>query len=327
MDQIAEFPVGYTTYDVLYSAFEALREIHDQMTELEESMARSPDHELLRRYGVLQALYEAKDGYSIPSKINRICQGLKIDEELSQKEFALLSGGEQTRVMLGRLLLEEPDVLLLDEPTNHLDLGSVEWLEGFLAAHNGTTIIISHDRYFLDKVVKRIVELVDGRAELYAGNYSYFVQEKQARYESRLAKYEQQQKEVKRLEEAAKRMHDWAQRADSEAMHKRAFNIEKRIERMEKTDKPRSESLMQTGFSDRAPSGKDLIAVQGLCKAYGARTVLDSLDFFLQRNERVAIVGANGSGKSTLLRLLVGEEVPDEGVVKLGDSAKLAYLP
>ena len=327
LDQIADFPECYTTHDVLYSAFEGVREIHDQMQQIEECMEQNPADELLKRYGELQELYEAKDGYAIQSNINRICVGLKIDEELLGKKFSLLSGGEKTRVMLGKLLLENPDVLLLDEPTNHLDLSSIEWLEGFLTAHKGTSIIVSHDRYFLDKAVERIVEIVDGRAELYAGNYSYFVQEKQARYESQLAKYEQQQKEIKRLEDAANRMHDWAQRADNEAMHKRAFNIEKRIERMEKTERPLKEQRMHTGFSESELLSKDLIDAQGVCKTYGARTILDSLDFVVQRKEKVSIVGSNGSGKSTLLKLIVGEEAPDKGEIKVGDSVKVAYLP
>ena len=327
LDQIADFPDCYTTHDVLYSAFEAAREVHDQMQRIEVRMEQNPTDELLKRYGELQELYEAKDGYVIQSNIDRICMGLKIDEELVDKKFSLLSGGEKTRVMLGKLLLEDPDVLLLDEPTNHLDLSSIEWLEGFLAAHKGTSIIISHDRYFLDETVGRIVEIVDGRAELYAGNYSYFVQEKRARYESQLAKYEQQQKEIKRLEDAAKRMHDWAQRADNEAMHKRAFNIEKRIERMEKTERPLREQQMHTGFSENELASKELIDVRGLCKTYGERTILDSLDFIVQRNEKVAIVGGNGSGKSTLLKLVIGEESPDKGVIQVGESVKLAYLP
>lgn len=327
LDQIADFPDCYTTHDVLYSAFETARKIHDQMQQIETCMEQNPTDELLKRYGELQELYEAKGGYVIQSNIDRICVGLNIDEELVDKRFSLLSGGEKTRVMLGKLLLEDPDVLLLDEPTNHLDLSSIEWLEGFLAAHKGTSIIISHDRYFLDKAVGRIVEIVDGRAELYGGNYSYFVQEKQARYESQMAKYEQQQKEIKRLENAAKRMHDWAQRADNEAMHKRAFHIEKRIERMEKTERPLRDQQMHTGFSENELASKELIDVRGLCKTYGERTILDSLDFIVQRNEKVAIVGGNGSGKSTLLKLIVGEESPDKGLIKVGESVKLAYLP
>ncbi|MDD4834645.1 MAG: ABC-F family ATP-binding cassette domain-containing protein, partial [Lutispora sp.] len=229
--------------------------------------------------------------------------------------------------MLGKLMLENPDILLLDEPTNHLDLSSIEWLEGFLREYKGTSIIISHDRYFLDKVVHRIVEIVDGKAELYEGNYSYYVREKQERYESQLAKYNQEQKKIKQLEEAAKRMHEWAKRADNEAMHKRAFSIEKRIERMEKTDKPINETNMNTGFLEHGFSGKDIVYAEGLCKNYGDKKVLDGLDFFVQKNERIAILGDNGSGKSTLIKVITGEVEPDVGITKIGDSVRYAYLP
>ena len=327
LDQIASFLESYSAYDVLHEAFSHLRAIKDQMERLEATMERHSAEDILKRYGELQQLYEAQGGYGIQDSVNRVCTGLKIDEAMVRKKFHVLSGGEKTRVMLGKLILENPDVLLLDEPTNHLDLSSIEWLEEYLKSYKGTTIIISHDRYFLDKVVDRIVEIVDGKAQLYAGNYSYFVQEKRARYESQLERYERQQKEISRLEQAAKRMHDWAQRADSEAMHKRAFNIEKRIERMEKTDKPRKEQTMSTRFSERGTASKDLIAIQGLAKSYGTKKVLDELDLQVQRGERVAILGANGSGKSTLLGIIAGEETPDSGISTMASSVRFAYLP
>lgn len=327
LDQVAAFPENFTVFDVLHSAFEDLKDIHNQMRQLENVMEEKPTVDIVERYGHLQQLLEMKDGYAIEDNINRICTGLKISAHMLGKEFCLLSGGEQTRVMLGKLFLEKPDILLLDEPTNHLDLGSVEWLEEFLLNYKGTSIIISHDRYFLDKVVNRIVEIVDGKAEVYAGGYSYFVEEKKARYDQQLARYEQQQKEIKRLEEAANRMHEWARRADSEAMHKRAFNIERRIERMEKAAKPRKEKPMQTQFSEYDSSSKDLICAQNLSKNYNDKKVLNHLNFIVQRDERVAIIGANGSGKSTLLKIIVGEELPDAGEIKVGDSVKLAYLP
>jgi len=326
LDQIADFPEDYRALDVLYSAFDDLLEIRAQMEQLEEIMKGGPDDQTLQRYGELQALFEAKDGYEIEDSANRIRTGLKIDDEMAGKKFTALSGGEQTRVMLGKLILAKPDVLLLDEPTNHLDLHSIEWLEEFLKAYKGTSIVISHDRYFLDEVVDRIVEIVNGRAELYAGNYSYFIREKQARYEGQLERYERQQKEIKRLQEAADQMHDWAQRADSGAMHKRAFAIEKRIARMERIDKPRKGRNMSTRFSETDSLSKDLIEIRGLCKSYGTKKVLDGLDFHVGRGERVAILGNNGSGKSTLLKTIAGEEVQDAGVVKVGDSVKLEYL-
>lgn len=327
LHQIPEFPEKYTAYDVLYSAFEDLMEVHSQMRELEKLMERQASDEMLKRYGSLQQLFEAQNGYSIEENINRICIGLKIDKDMAEKEFNMLSGGEKTRVILGKLMLENPDILLLDEPTNHLDLSSIEWLEGFLKEYKGTSIIISHDRYFLDKVVNRIVEIVDGKAELYEGNYSYYIRERQERYESQLAKYNQEQKKIKQLEEAARRMHEWAKRADNEAMHKRAFSIEKRIERMDKTDKPLTEQNMNAGFSEYGFSGKDIIYAEGLCKNYGDKKVLYGLDFFVQKNERVAVLGDNGSGKSTLIKIITGEIKPDEGITKIGDSVRYAYLP
>ena len=327
LDQIPDFPASYTAHDVLDSAFADLWSIRREMAELEEMMATNASDVALRRYGELQQNYESRGGYGIQDAISRVCNGLKIDDTMAKKRFSVLSGGEQTRVMLGKLILEDPDVLLLDEPTNHLDLQSIEWLEEYLKVYKGTSIIISHDRYFLDKVVDRIVEIVDGKAELYAGNYSYFVREKQARYESQLERYERQQKEIKRLEEAAKRMHDWAQRADNESMHKRAFNIEKRIERIEKIDKPRKEQTISTRFSEKDSGSKDVIDIQGLSKRYGQKVVLDGLNMQVQRDDRVAILGANGSGKSTLLNIIAGEEEPDTGVVKIGLSIRFAYLP
>lgn len=327
LDQIPDFPETSTVHDVLYSAYANLTEIRNQMKQLEQLMKHQATEEVLNSYGYLQQLFEANDGYSMEENINRIRAGLKISDAMAVKEFALLSGGEKTRVMLGKLMLEKPDILLLDEPTNHLDLSSIEWLEEFLKAHKGTAIIISHDRYFLDRVVSRIVEIVDGKAELYAGNYSYYWQEKQERYEAQLARFNEEQKKIKQLEDAARRMHEWAQRADSEAMHKRAFSIEKRIERMEKTDRPARERQMNTAFAEHTFSGKDIVFAQGLHKRYGDRTVLDKLDILVQRNERVAILGDNGSGKSTLMRIMAGEVQPDGGVIKVGDSARFAYLP
>ncbi|WP_372997816.1 ribosomal protection-like ABC-F family protein [Lutispora sp.] len=327
LDQIPDFPESYTAYDVLYSAFDELMKIHNQMRELEKIMEKEVTDEVLKRYGNLQQLFEAKDGYSIEDNINRICIGLKIDNDMAVKEFNKLSGGEKTRVMLGRLMLEKPDILLLDEPTNHMDLSSIEWLEEFLGEYKGTSIIISHDRYFLDKVVNRIVEIVDGKSELYEGNYSYYVKEKQQRYEIQMARYNEEQKKIRQLEEAAKRMHEWAKIADSEAMHRRAFSIEKRIERMEKTDKPISERNINGGFSQCDFSSKDVIMAKGLRKFYGDKKVIEDLDLLIQKNERAAILGDNGSGKSTLIKIITGEIEPDGGTIKLGESITYAYLP
>lgn len=328
LDQISVFPVGYTTYDVLRSAYEDLQAVHQQMTDMEKQLAANCSQDsILERYGNLQQLFEARGGYMIDDNIARIACGLNFAQGLLQTEFSLLSGGEKTRVMLGRLLLQKPDILLLDEPTNHLDVRAIEWLESFLGEYDGTVVVISHDRYFLDKVVTRIVEINDGKADLYAGNYSFYVAEKEARYERQLDQYEQEQKKIRQLTAAAKRLHEWGQRADNPAMHKQAFNIEKRIERMKKTERPQQEKELNTMFAEQDFSGKEIIVAAGLVKTYAGKAVLDNVDFTVQRGERVALLGDNGSGKSTLLKIITGEVEADAGNAKLGNSIRYAYLP
>jgi len=328
LDQMPLFPETYTVSDVLYSAFDKLMKIRSQMTELEKLMSDGcTTDDTIHRYGRLQQAFEAGSGYLMEQEIEKICLGLKIDRSMLKKTFNSLSGGEKTRITLGRLLLQKPDIILLDEPTNHLDLSSIEWLEDFLSAYPGTAVIISHDRYFLGRAVNRIVELVNGRAEVYEGGYSFYIKEKEARFISLLEKYQQEQKKIKQLEAAAKRMHEWAKAADNPAMHKRAFSIEKRIERMDKTDKPVIEQQINTPFSEKQFSSKDVITAQGLVKAYNGVNVLDCTDFRVQKGERVAILGSNGCGKSTLIKIITGELEADQGTAKTGESINHAYLP
>lgn len=328
LDQIPQYPEGFTAYDVLYTAFEELHQVHAQMKEIERLMSEgNTGDELLKKYGRLQHAFEAQNGYLIEECIAKACTGLKINSNMSSTAFNNLSGGEKTRVMLGRIILQNPDILLLDEPTNHLDLSSVEWLEDFLEEYKGTMMIISHDRYFLDRVVNRIVELVDGKAELYEGNYTYYAGEKEERYLSQLQKYEQEQKKIRQLEAAAKRMHEWAKMADNPAMYKRAFSIEKRIERMEKTDKPVKEQGMKTLFNENEFSGNDVISVRDVIKGFSEVKVLNGVNFTVRKGEMVAVLGDNGSGKSTLIRIITGELEPERGFAKTGESIRYAYLP
>jgi ATPase subunit of ABC transporter with duplicated ATPase domains len=328
LDQIPQYPEGLTAYDVLYTAFEELHQVHAQMKEIERLMSEgNTGDELIKKYGRLQQAFEAQNGYLIEESIARVCTGLKIDSNMNSTGFNDLSGGEKTRVTLGRLILRNPDILLLDEPTNHLDLNSVEWLEDFLGEYKGTIVIISHDRYFLDRVVNRIVELVDGKAELYEGNYSYYAREKEERYLNQLQKYEQEQKKIKQLEAAAKRMHEWAILADSRALHRRAFSIEKRIERMDKTDKPVKEQGMKALFNENEFSGNDVITVRGAIKSFSELKVLNGVNLSVRKGEIVAVLGDNGSGKSTLIKIITGELKPDSGFAKMGESIRYAYLP
>lgn len=331
LEQIPEYPAQYTADEVMRTAFGDLHAIQKQLQELEQQMAGNagapPDDSVLTRYGRLQEQFEVGGGYAMEDSMNRVCTGLKMDARILSARFVELSGGEKTRVLLGKLFLTDPDILLLDEPTNHLDLQSMEWLEEFIAQYRGTVVVISHDRYFLDRTVERIIELTDSRAESYPGNYSFYATEKEERTTRQLEKYEQEQKKIKQLEDAARRMHEWAKNADNPAMHKRAFSIEKRIERMEKTEKPRKERRLTSGFTEQEFSSREVIRAEGICKSFESRRVLDGLDFIVFKEEHTAILGDNGSGKSTLLKLITGELLPDIGCVKLGDSIRYAYLP
>lgn len=328
LDQLPQYPGDCTAEHVLYSAFESLHELKVKMVELEKLMgAGAADVHILSSYGKLQQAFEAMDGYTTEESIDRVCTGLKIDRDMRDKLFSNLSGGEKTRVVLGRLILQNPDIILLDEPTNHLDLSSIEWLEDYLQQFKGTAVIISHDRYFLDTIVKRIIEVADGKAEVYEGNYSYYAVEKDKRYQLQLEKYEQEQKKIKQLESAAKRMHEWAKNADNPHMHRRAFSIEKRIERMEKTDRPVHESSMKSHFNEYGFSGRDVVVFSSISKVFGERNILNNIDFIVQRGERVAILGSNGTGKSTLVKVITGEIKADKGSCRVGESIKYAYLP
>jgi ATP-binding cassette, subfamily F, member 3 len=326
LDQIPEYPDDYTVMDVLMTAFEMHLSLKQEMTKLEHEMVLHYDEKIMKRYGEIQSSFEALGGYTIESEVAKICNGLQISQDMQNREFKLLSGGEKTKINLGRILLKNTNVLLLDEPTNHLDISSTEWIEEFLKQYKGTVIIISHDRYFLDNVVTRIAEIVDGKIELYQGNYSYYVVEKEERYIQQLNQYQQEQKKIQQLEEAAKIMHEWAKNADSAAMHRRAFSIEKRIERMDNTDKPLKEKAITATFNQESFSGKEIAVFKDISKSYNGNKILDHINITLYKGDRIALLGRNGCGKTTLLRIVTGEEKPDTGVAKLGDSIKYALL-
>lgn len=326
LDQIPVYPENYRVTDVLNTAFEKQNAVAEEMKRLEIELETNTDAARIKRYGTLQMQFEAMGGYSMESSIDRICAGLEISEKMRKQAFCVLSGGEKSRVNLGRIILQDADILLLDEPTNHLDIKCLEWLEDFLAQYGGTCIAISHDRYFLDKAVKRIVEIVDGKAELYEGNYSYYAREKEARYLQKLAQFEQEQKKIRQLQAAAKRLHEWGRNADNPKFHKAAFSIEKRIERMEKTDKPVKEKQLNSAFTEKRFSGREVAVLEGVRKSYGGRLLLDDVGLTVEKGDRIALIGENGSGKTTLLKLVTGEEPPDSGAIKLGSSVNYCWL-
>ena len=327
ISQIPVYPVGYTVDRVLRSAFDRLKELEREMTFLAGRMEQGEDETaLLKRYDALAAAFESGGGYDTETALNKVCNGLDIPGEMRERQFSDLSGGEKTRVNLGRLILEDTDVLLLDEPTNHLDLRATEWLEEYLARFKGTVLTISHDRYFLDKVVNRVIELENGKAEFYAGNYSFYVEEKERRYEEKLKQYEKEQAKIEQLQAAADKLHLWAFMGNDK-LHKRAFSMEKRIERLRKTDKPKKDRKLEIRFGEREFRGDEVMVIKDLKKSFGARTLFDHVDLEVEGGERIALLGDNGTGKSTLIKLILGEEEPDSGKIRLGPTVRLGYLP
>ena len=327
ISQIPVYPEGYTVEDVLQTAFARMFRMKDEMDALALRMEQGDSGaDTLRRYGELNAKFEGLGGWDTETAVNKVANGLSIPREMRQREFACLSGGEKTRVNLGRLILEDTDILLLDEPTNHLDLQATEWLEGYLRRFRGTVLTISHDRYFLDRTVTRIIEVQDGKAEFYSGNYSFYAIEKERRYQERMKQYLKEQAKIAQLEKAAEQMHLWAFMGN-DALHKRAFSMEKRIERMRTTEKPTKARRLEARFQSREFKGDEVLQIKGVSKAFGEKRLFEDVYLRCEGGERIALLGENGTGKTTLLNMLTGSERPDSGVIRLGPAVKAAYLP
>lgn len=326
ISQIPVYPDGWTTEDVLREAHSRLRAMGERMRELEELMAADGSEALLKEYDRLADDFRRLGGYDMDRERNRVANGLDIPAEMRQREFALLSGGEKTRVNLARLILEDTDILLLDEPTNHLDMRATEWLEDYILHFRGTVLAISHDRYFLDVVAQRCVEITEGKAELYSGNYSFYTVERQRRFEEKLKKYEKDQAKIAQLEAAAAKLHLWAFMGNDK-LHKRAFSMEKRIEKLSQTERPKMGKRLHAAFKEREFRGDEVLTAEGLTKGYEGKALFSNLALEVTGGERIAIIGENGSGKTTLVKLIVGEEEPDAGWIRRGPAVKYAYLP
>ena len=327
ISQIPVYPAGYTVEDVLRSAFARMYRMKDEMDALALAMEQgASDEATLRRYGELNARFEGLGGWDTDTAVNKVANGLSIPQAMRQRDFDCLSGGEKTRVNLGRLILEDTDILLLDEPTNHLDLQATEWLEEYLRKFRGTVVTISHDRYFLDRTVTRIIVIQDGKAEFYSGNYSFYAIEKERRYQERMKQYLKEQAKIQQLEKAAEQMHLWAFMGN-DALHKRAFSMEKRIERMRTTQKPTKARKLEARFQSREFKGDEVLQIKGLTKSFGEKHLFSEVYLRCEGGERIALLGENGTGKTTLLNILTGSEKPDSGSVRLGPSVKAAYLP
>ena len=307
ISQLAEVPEGAIVEDVLRMAFSEIAQLSRELEAVHQRMdAGEQDVALLRRYDDLTNRFDLMGGYDYETRLSKVANGLHISPEQRRQPFSSLSGGEQTRIRLAVMILRETDILLLDEPTNHLDMDSIEWLEKYISHYKGTVLAVSHDRYFLDRTVTRIVELDHGGVEFYSGNYSFYVQEKEARYKLQLKQYEKEQAKIAQLQHTVSRMHTWAQAYDNPALHKRAQAMERRIEWLRQTEKPTREERLALGFSTVPFRADYALRIRDLSKSYGSRTLFSNVTETIRGGgERVALLGANGAGKTRFVNKLV----------------------
>lgn len=331
LEQIPNYSRGIIVKDVLRSTFYDLLEKEKQMQSLEMKMSNEKNadrlEQLVEKYGYIQETYLQEGGYEMDAKIQQITQGLNINR-LLDKKFEILSGGEQTKIGLAMNLLRNPDLLLLDEPTNHLDFLATEWLEQFVRNYNGAVVIISHDRYFLDEGVSKIIDLEDGECTIYHSNFTGYIKEKEEKILREFQAYEEQQRKIKKMKERAKTLREWANRAvpPNPGLHKKARHMERMIERMEKVKKPYVSKQMKLDIKTSDRSGKDVIVTEGVTKSFDERVLLEDVNIHIRFGEKVALVGENGTGKSTLLKMILGEEKADSGQIDRGSNIKVGYL-
>lgn len=324
IDQIPIFNPEWTVLDVLNSAFAKQTKLIQDLEGISVELSQnSSDENLVKKYGELSHKLEAIGGYSFEFKIDIVCNGLQIDNDMRNKKFNILSGGEKTRVNLARIILGQSDILLLDEPTNHLDMSSVIWLGNYMKSYKGTVLIISHDRYFIDEICSRIIEIEDGVCDFYDGAYTYYINEKNVRNERKLMEINKAEDEKKRLEEMSRTMHQWG----TEKMHKRAFSIDKKLEKIHIEEKPKAIKKMKIHFNTSEYHTEEILKIKNLSKNFGDKKILDNIELTVRNSEKIAIIGDNGSGKSTLLKLILKELSADTGSITQASGVKSAYLP
>ena len=324
--QQGEVSPDRTVLEELESVFEPVVAMEQRLRSLEQEMADcGEDEQLLRRlgsqYDQLTRDFERANGYGWRSAVQGVLSGLGFTREQQSQRAALLSGGERTRLCLGRMLLTEPDILLLDEPTNHLDLKSIAWLEDYLQSYRGAVLLVSHDRYFMDRVCSRIGELLFGSVETYEGNYTQYMEQRAERFEIRMKAWQLQQTEIARQEAIIARYRAFNREKSLRAARSR----EKRLEKMERLERPEDEHAIRFRFETRRRTGDDVLMVEDLKKSFGGRQLFDHIRLHLRAGDRCALIGDNGVGKTTLLRCIVGEEKPDAGVIRFGAGVDIGY--
>lgn len=318
--------------DYLYDGFKNVLDIEKNLKCIEEKMTYEPNPDLLEKlisqYGNVQENFMTAGGYEIQEKFSKMCSKFKISEIMLNQNYNNLSGGEKTKINLAKLLLQNPDILLLDEPTNHLDIESLNFLEELILKYNGTVLIVSHDRYFLDKVINKTVLLENGKAKVYFGNYTYFLEEDERRTLAEFENYKNQQKQIEKMKEAIKTLRKFGDLAKNELFFKRAKSIEKRLEKLEILDKvDLNKKSIELKFNLENRSGKDVLKIEDLTKKFDEKVIFEKTNMFLSFGEKVALIGKNGTGKSTLINMILGKDNNFQGKIKLSSSIKIGYIP
>ena len=320
-------------YTFLQRSFEHFFELETKLKKLENEMSYEKDDEkmseLLQKYGNVQQKYIQMGGYDIQEKFNKICSGLQINEKMLNQNYNDLSGGEKTIVNLGALLLKEPSILLLDEPTNHLDMEKLEWLEKFLKEYKGTILMVSHDRYFLDKIATKTILLENGKEKIYFGNYSYFLKEDEKRTLAEFENYKNQQKMIKKMKESIKTLRKFGELAKNEMFFKRAKSIEKKLAKIEQLPQVDLEqkTLLNFKLNIDSRSGKDVVIINNLNKNFESKNIFENANLQIHYGEKIALIGKNGTGKSTLLKIIMNEDCEYTGEIKIGQSVNIGYIP
>ncbi len=331
LEQVYNFPDEMLAEDILKLSFSELYNIEEEMKALQKTFDNLENEELdraIKKYSLLHDRYEAMDGYKIKEKLDKITIGLDIPDTMIKSKFNNLSGGERTRVALGKILLESPDVLLLDEPSNHLDIKSVEWLEEYLNSYEGAVVIISHDRYFLDRVADKIIELSSDGAYIYNGNYSKYVIQKELKFLQELKDYENQQKKIKKMEEQIQRYRIWGKMRDSDKMYRRAKELEKRLEKIDELRKPvKDKKIKSFALNSSERTGKIVLDIQDAEKSFGEKILFKDANLTVYYKDSIAVIGENGAGKSTLIKMVLNEIPLDSGEIRLGSKLNVGYLP
>lgn len=319
-----------TVRDVIHQGLGELVALEKRMRVLEEKLSNSDAASLdshLKDYGKLQDQFMQMGGYEIEEKVSRICTGFKISEDMLDRQFNLLSGGEKTIVNLASLVISNPDVLLLDEPTNHLDIETLEWFESFLKKYDGTVVIVSHDRYFLDRVATKTVLIDKGKSDIYHGNYSYFLAESERRALAEFEEYKNQQKMIEAMKKKIKQLKEWGVQGDNPRFFRRAASIEKKLEKIEALDRPDTKKSLPLEFDVAGRSGKDVLKIEDLGLILGDNIIFSEAELAIRYGDKVCLMGNNGSGKSTLIKTILGDLKPDTGEIKLGSSVTIGYIP